>query len=143
MAEDDDASVEEADTDQAGALRKAAGLAKSAVTGAVDFVAEKRFDRTPAGKARAAAEDGATTFLIRLDLADISYRSKGKAKAAEDPEVADVIGAIEGEGWRLDNLEYITEAEQWERTDDEGAVTRGSTESTSAVLFFRRVDVTG
>lgn len=135
----EETSDETPDDDDPGALRKAAGLAKSAVTGAVDYVSDKRFERTPAGKAKVAAEEGATTFHIRLDLDDISYRSKGKAKAATNPEVDDVIGAIEAEGWRLDNLEYITEAEQWERTDGEdGSVTRGSTEHTSAVLLFRR-----
>ena len=91
--EGDDETAE--DGSDAGPIRRAAGLAKDAVTGAAGYVAEKRFERTPAGRARAAAADGAATFHIRLDLDDITYRARAKGGKAEEPEVNDVIGAIE------------------------------------------------
>lgn len=120
-----------------GVVRKAAGLAKGAASGAVGFVAGRRFGRTPAGRARKAAEDGASTFHIRLDLAEITYGAGAKGGKTTEPEVADAIGEIEAEGWRLDHIEYLTEAEEWERTDADGSITRGTTPHTFAVLLFR------
>lgn len=128
---------EPADSD--GPLRRAGGLAKKAAGATVGFVTDKRFGRTPAGRARSAARDGATTFHIRLDLDDITYRSGAKGNKTDAPEVGDAIGQIEAEGWRLDHIEYLTETDEWERTDNEGNVTRGTTQRSSAVLLFRSV----
>jgi len=122
-----------------GPLRRAGGLAKKAAGATVGFVTDKRFGRTPAGRARSAARDGATTFHIRLDLDDITYRSGAKGNKTDAPEVGDAIGQIEAEGWRLDHIEYLTETDEWERTDDEGNVTRGTTQRSSAILLFRSV----
>ena len=133
MADDNDA---ESDDDGAGALRKAAGLAKSAVTGAVEYVGDRRFERTPAGRARAAFEDGAATFLIRVPLDDIAHRSEGGS--VNSPEAADAIGQIETEGWTLSQLDYVTETAGWEDVDDGGTVRRGARQLTCAVLLFRR-----
>lgn len=145
MTPDDEPSAEDTagpsgveDESGGGPIRRVAGLAKHAVTGAAGYLADKRFERTPAGRARAAAEDGAATFHIRIDLDDIAYRARAKGGKAEEPEVTDVIGEIEAEGWRLDDIEYLTETDDWERTDEDGSVTRGSTQRTSAILLFRR-----
>ena len=133
MGEDD--PVEE-DEDGTGALRKAAGLAKSAVSGAVEYVGDRRFERTPAGRARTAVEDGAATFLIRIPLDDIAHRSEGGS--VNSPEAADAIGHIEAEGWTLAQLDYVTETAGWEDVDDGGTIRRGARQLTSAVLLFRR-----
>jgi hypothetical protein len=121
--------------DAPGALHKAAGLVRSAASGAVSYVSDRRFGRTPAGKARQAAEEGAKTFHIRLDLDSIAHRSDGHS--THEPELDDAIGAIEAEGWRLDQIQYITETDDWEKTDDQGRVSHGSEQRTSAVLLFR------
>ncbi len=119
-----------------GALRKAAGSLRGAASGAVAFVADKRFDRTPAGKARKAAEAGASTFHIRLDLDDIAHRGGGHH--TREPELDDAIGSIELEGWVLDQIQYVTETDEHEDTDGEGTLHRRVVQRTSAVLLFRR-----
>lgn len=123
-----------------GVLRRAAGMAKTAASGAAGFVADKRFERTPAGRARQAAEDGARTFHIRLDLDEITHRTGSGGAKTSRPDVSDAIGAIEAEGWHLDSIEYLTEVDEWERTDADGSVTRGSTPRSSAVMLFRRTE---
>lgn len=134
MADDD--AVDDDESDGGGALRKAAGLARSAVTGAVDYVGDRRFERTPAGRARTAAAEGAATFLIRITLDDIAHRSDGGSVAS--PETGDAIGQIEAEGWTLTQLDYVTETAGWEDVDDGGTVRRSARQVTSAVLLFRR-----
>ena len=124
------------DDDGAGTLRKAAGLAKSAVTGAVEYVGDRRLERTPAGRARSAFEGGAATFLIRIPLDDIAHRSEGGS--VDSPDAADAIGHIEAEGWTLAQLDYVTETAGWEDVDDGGTIRRGARQLTSAVLLFRR-----
>lgn len=133
MAEEENS---ESDDDSAGALRKAAGLAKSAVSGAVEYVGDRRFERTPAGRARGAFEDGAATFLIRIPLDDIAHRSD--AGSVDSPDAPDAIGHIEAEGWVLAQLDYVTETAGWEDVDDGGTIRRGARQLTSAVLLFRR-----
>ncbi len=128
----DDETVDDGDTDGGGALRKAAGLARSAVT----YVGDRRFERTPAGRARTAFEEGAATFLIRVPLDDIAHRSDGGSVTS--PETVDAIGHIEAEGWTLNQLDYVTETTGWEDVDDGGTVRRGARQVTSAVLLFRR-----
>lgn len=137
-ADDRPSDHDNAEEAQKGIVRKAAALAKDAATGAAGFVSDRRFGRTPAGRARQAVEDGATTFHIRLGLDEITYAAGSGANRASEPEVADAIGQIEAEGWRLDHIEYLTENETWERTDADGSVTRGQTPHTFAVLLFRR-----
>lgn len=124
------------ENESAGALRKAAGLAKSAVTGAVEYVGDRRFERTPAGRARNAFEGGAATFLIRVPLDDIAHRSEGGS--VDVPDAPDAIGHIEAEGWTLTQLDYVTETAGWEDVDDGGTIRRGARQLTSAVLLFRR-----
>ncbi|MEM7285514.1 MAG: hypothetical protein AAF480_04110 [Actinomycetota bacterium] len=124
------------EADGAGALRKAAGLAKSAVSGAVDYVGDRRFERTPAGRARSAYDDGAATFLIRIPLDDVAHRSEGGS--VNTPDAPDAIGHIEAEGWVLAQLDYVTETAGWEDVDDGGTIRRGARQLTLAVLLFRR-----
>ncbi len=120
-----------------GAVRRAAGLARSAASSAAGLVAGRRFSRTPAGKARAAAERGATTFHIRLDLDDISHRA---GQADTTPRIDDAIGSIEAEGWRLDDLEYVTETDEWEERGDDEQHRHSTIQRTFAVMLFRRSD---
>lgn len=130
------------EADDAGVLRRVGRVARSAAGAAGGFIADRRFARTPAGKARAAASDGASTFHIRLDLDDIAYHADGRG--TDDPEVDDTIGAIEAEGWALDSIDYVTETETWEEADDDGHVVRsGTRDHTFAVMLFRRVHDAG
>lgn len=142
MAADDTGPDEDhtppAEDDERNPLARVAGAAKSAVTGAVGYVQDKRFEKTPAGRARVAFADGAQTFHIRLDLDDVAHRADGRG--TRDPRVDDAIGAIEAEGWRLEDLEYVSERDEWEETDENGVVTRGSRAQTFAIMLFRRAD---
>lgn len=132
----DETRHDDADDDRPGALRRTAGLLRSAATGTASFISDKRFDRKPAGKARKAREAGAATFHIRLDLDDITHRSDGHS--TREPGLDDVIGSIEAEGWALDQLQYVTESDEHEHTDDKGLPHRDVEQRTSAVLLFRR-----
>ena len=58
--------------DEHATWRRIADKARAAATGAASYVADRRYERTPAGKARKAARRGASTFHIRLDLDSIA-----------------------------------------------------------------------
>lgn len=120
-----------------GAVRRAAGMARSVASSAAGLITGRRFSRTPAGKARAAAERGASTFHIRIDLDDISHRA---GQAETTPRIDDAIGSIEAEGWRLDNLEYVTETDVGEERSDDDQLRHATTQRTFAVMLFRRRD---
>ena len=102
------------------ALAKAAKATSEGLTAAKQASADRKFARSPQGRARAAAERGDSIFEFR---AEVGSRGNG-----ED------LSAIEQEGWTLEDTQFLHE----EHTDREPDGSERSDTITYALYRFRR-----
>lgn len=95
------------------------GRAKDLASGSWEKVSAHRFNRTPAGRARAARANGDTVFQFRRQVDDQGH--------------GEVLSSIEAEGWELADTQHVQEVTS--KTDAEG--NSESTTKTFAVYMFR------
>lgn len=70
----------------------------------------ERFAKTPAGKAKAAYDAGATIYQLSLPLSETSAHVVPLAGAythKKDQAHDSILGSIEAQGWRLEHAGYV------------------------------------
>ncbi len=109
---------------------------------------EKALEGTPAGRARAALEAGATVFQLVLPLPDSpdAARDPGSEPPAnENPADHNaVLNAIESQGWRLEHASYVgrrTAAVGEGETPPGGQHRAAASEEIVGVYIFRRKEL--
>ena len=105
---------------EGGQVGKARGRAAERTEGLRQKAADYRFARSPAGRARAAAERGDRIFQYRSMLTNAGHGSD--------------LSAIEAEGWNLDQTDFQQETETTAEPDGE----QYTQSVTYAVYLFRR-----
>ncbi len=102
-------------------VRRSIVRAKKLASDQWDKASARRFQRSPAGRARTAHGNGDSVFQLRERVTDKDHGA--------------VLSSIEAEGWVLSDTQHVQEVSS--RTDPDGG-SRSETDTYAVYLFRRR-----